>query len=139
MASIITNLLGGGLLQGVSGLINSIRGKNPEDAAKLAEIAEKYQSDIIAADTAARVAQVDVNKAEAASSSLFVAGWRPWIGWVCGGAMFYAYIFQPFAAFVLAAFKVRFDSALLPHLDMTTMMPVLLGMLGLSTMRTYEK
>lgn len=76
MASVVTNLLTGGLLQGVSGLINTIRGKSPEDAEKLAELAAKYQSDILAADQAQRQAQSDVNRAEAANPNMFVAGWR---------------------------------------------------------------
>jgi hypothetical protein len=91
----IGNLVGGGLFQGISGLINTIRGKSPEDAAKLAELAAKYQEDVLAADNAARQAQTDVNKVEAASSSMFVAGWRPFIGWVCGTGLSSSVSSQP--------------------------------------------
>lgn len=136
MASIVTNLLTGGLLQGISGLINSIRGKSPEDAAKLAEIAEKYQSDILAADTASRQAQTDVNKAEASSPSIFVAGWRPFVGWVCGVGFGVQFVIGPLATWAASLFG---RSIVFPSLDMSTLSPLLMGMLGLGAMRTYEK
>lgn len=83
--------------------------------------------------------QLQVNAAEAANQSLFVAGWRPFVGWCCGAAFAYVYILQPFMQFLLVAFKVNFDAAKLPALDIADMMPVLLGMLGLGAMRSYDK
>lgn len=139
MGAIVANLLSGGLLNGVSNLISVIKGKNPGDAEKLAELASKYQSEILAADTAALQAQADINKAEAYSGNLFVAGWRPWIGWVCGAAFAYSFVIQPFLQFGFAAAHSPVDPAAFPKLDLNTMMPVLLGMLGLGGMRTYEK
>ena len=82
------------------------------------------------------LAQLEVNKQEAALRSLFVAGWRPFVGWTCGLALFYTYVAQPIAMFVMAQTG---DLVQLPHLDLSTMMPVLLGMLGLGGLRTYEK
>ena len=82
------------------------------------------------------LAQLEVNKQEAAHSSLFIAGWRPFVGWTCGLALFYTYVAQPIAMFVMAQTG---DLVQLPHLDLSTMMPVLLGMLGLGGLRTYEK
>jgi hypothetical protein len=70
MASTIASLLTGGLFQGINGLIDRIKGKSPEDAAKLAELTEKYQELILSADIQSRQAQADVNKVEAASSSI---------------------------------------------------------------------
>lgn len=81
-------------------------------------------------------AQMQVNAAEAASPSLFVAGWRPAVGWCCTIAMAWSYIVQPVAVFTLAQFDVLVT---LPTLDLSTMMPVLLGMLGMGGLRTYEK
>ena len=81
-------------------------------------------------------AQMQVNAAEAASPSLFVAGWRPAVGWCCTIAMAWSYIVQPVAVFTLAQFNVL---VALPTLDLSTMMPVLLGMLGMGGLRTYEK
>ena len=82
------------------------------------------------------IAQIDVNKQEAAHRSLFVAGWRPFVGWTCGLALFYTYVAQPMAMFIMAQTG---DLVQLPQLDLSTMMPVLLGMLGLGGLRTYEK
>lgn len=81
-------------------------------------------------------AQLEVNKVEAASKSLFVAGWRPFIGWTCGLGMFGNFITIPFANFVLALLSYE---VVIPLVPLETMMPVLMGMLGLGAMRSYEK
>ena len=78
----------------------------------------------------AMLAQLDVNKTEAAHKSLFVSGWRPFIGWVCGVSMGFNFIGLP----LLTAFDV-----VVSPLDLATMMPVLMGMLGLGGLRTFEK
>lgn len=83
--------------------------------------------------------QIAINVAEASSQSTFVAGWRPAVGWCCAAAFAYVYVLQPFMQFLLVAFKVNFDSGKLPTLDIADMMPVLLGMLGLGAMRSYDK
>jgi len=81
--------------------------------------------------------QLDINKAEAASSSTFVAGWRPFIGWVCGGACAWNWIGLSIAKFIaLTFFATTID---LKPADLTEMMPVLLGMLGLAGLRSFEK
>lgn len=80
--------------------------------------------------------QLDVNKAEAGSSSVFVAGWRPFIGWVCGGACAWNWIGLPIAKAGLALAGVALDLA---PADLTEMLPVLMGMLGLGALRTFEK
>ena len=83
------------------------------------------------------LAQIGVNAAEAKSDKLFVAGWRPFIGWVCGSAFAYHFIFQPFVVFILKVSHVAVPD--MPVLSMGDLMPVLLGMLGLGGLRTYEK
>lgn len=83
--------------------------------------------------------QITVDQAEAGSQSTFVAGWRPFVGWACGAAFAYVYIVQPLMQFLLVAFKVNFDLSKMPSLDIADMMPVLLGMLGLGAMRSYDK
>jgi hypothetical protein len=82
------------------------------------------------------LAQLEVNKEEAKSRNVFIAGWRPFIGWTCGLALCWTYILQPIAQFVLAQTGHLID---LPGLDMSAMMPVLLGMLGLGGLRSFEK
>lgn len=81
-------------------------------------------------------AQTDVNKVEASSSSLFVSGWRPFIGWTCGTAFAYHYVLQPFLLFMFALFD---KAIVLPVFSMESLLTVLLGLLGLGGMRTYEK
>ena len=82
------------------------------------------------------LAQLEVNKAEAASSSIFVSGWRPATGWVCVLGMAGNFIVTPFANFVLALLEVQ---VFIPLVPLDTMLPVLLGMLGLGGLRTLEK
>lgn len=88
------------------------------------------------ADQAAMAAQTAVNAAEASNQNVFVAGWRPAIGWSCAGAFSWSYVLAPLASFFSEALG---HPVHLPALDISGMMPVLLGMLGLGTMRTYEK
>ena len=83
--------------------------------------------------------QAAINQQEAASSSLFIAGWRPFLGWTCGGAFAYKFVLQPFLVFILIACHSSFDVKLLPSLDWTEMSTVMFGMLGLGGMRTFEK
>lgn len=83
--------------------------------------------------------QIQTNIAEAANAHVFVSGWRPYVGWACGTAFIYAYIFQPLVQTLLVAFHVKFDPAMLPKLDMSEMSPVLLGMLGLGALRSFDK
>lgn len=81
--------------------------------------------------------QLDVNKAEASNASVFVAGWRPFIGWVCGAALVYHYIVRPMLPWLLAIFGKPVPA--IPPLDMGDLITILLGMLGLGGLRTYEK
>ena len=84
----------------------------------------------------ANLAQIDVNKAEAQHRSIFVAGWRPFIGWICAVAMAYHFILQPIIIFALSANGVDYN---LPEFDMGSLMTVVLGILGLGGMRSFEK
>ena len=84
----------------------------------------------------ANLAQIDVNKAEAASGSIFKGGWRPFVGWVCGVAMLYHFLLQPIIVFTLSAAGITFD---LPQFDMGSLMTILMGLLGLGGLRTFEK
>lgn len=83
------------------------------------------------------LAQIEVNKAEAASGSVFKGGWRPFIGWVCGAAFAYHFVGQPVILFALALYGVEVPD--LPEFDMGTLLTVLGGMLGIGGLRTYEK
>lgn len=109
---------------------------------KMAETdAAKMQQEItmalLSAEMAPVLAQLDINRQEAAHDSIFVAGWRPFVGWVCGAALAYHFIFLPLMTFVIACWKWQVPP--LPVFDMGSLMTILLGMLGLSLSRSYEK
>jgi hypothetical protein len=84
----------------------------------------------------ANMAQLEVNKVEAAHKNMFVAGWRPFVGWCCASALAYHFILQPILVFVLS---ISGYQVALPEFDMSSLLSVLLGMLGLGGMRTIEK
>jgi hypothetical protein len=123
-------------LLGISSIIDSV-GKVAGDL--ITTDKEKMQLEIEnrKLDQAVDMAQIEVNKIEAASSSMFVAGWRPFIGWGCGSAFLYSAMFEPIARFVA---QVGFNyTGAFPQLDTNLTMQVMLGMLGMAGMRSYEK
>ena len=81
--------------------------------------------------------QVEINKEEAKSELIFKSGWRPFIGWTCGSAFAFNFLILPIATMVAAFYGIPFVGV--TPIDLTTMLPVLLGMLGLGGMRTFEK
>lgn len=112
--------------------------KGAADAAKL-ELLRLMQSGEIAqlqADTTAATGQTDVNKVEAASNRLFVAGWRPFVGWTCGAAMAFKYVGGPLLVMLA---QLTGHAITLPTIEAAELLPILLGMLGLGAMRTAEK
>jgi len=98
-------------------------------AHEIATLAERQTHEIAKA-------QIAVNKEEAASHSMFVSGWRPAVGWVCTLGLATNYLFVPVCNFLLT---LNESPITVPPLDLSEMMPVLLGMLGLGGLRTYEK
>ena len=81
--------------------------------------------------------QLEVNKVEAAHPSIFVSGWRPFIGWVCGAALVYNYIVYNFLLWGMVVFKAKVAPP--PAMELETLLPVLFGMLGMGGLRTFEK
>ena len=125
----------------------SILGSLLEPATKLLDkvIEDKDQKNALAHEIATMAerhaqelakGQLEVNKIEAAHKSLFVAGWRPFIGWICGVAMLANFLLIPMANFVL---DLSGSTNTIPLIELETMMPVLMGMLGLGAMRSFEK
>jgi len=84
----------------------------------------------------ANMAQIEVNKVEAQHRTVFVAGWRPFTGWICASALAYHFIIEPIIIFALATQNIQLT---LPTFDMGSLLTVLMGMLGLGGLRTYEK
>ena len=80
--------------------------------------------------------QIKINEVEAAHKNLFVAGWRPFIGWTCGVAIAYAFVGQPIIEWIIALNGLDIES---PKLNVDTLYQLVLAMLGMATLRTYEK
>ncbi|MCX7067323.1 MAG: 3TM-type holin [Methylococcales bacterium] len=120
-----------------SNLITTITNKIAPDAN--IEIQGKINSALteMQNEYASMLAQVEVNKVEAASTSVFVGGWRPAIGWICGAGLAYAAVIEPLGRFIAVVF---FDYAgTFPVLNAEITLQILLGMLGLGGMRSYDK
>ena len=83
------------------------------------------------------LAQIEINKAEAQHRSIFVAGWRPFLGWGLASAMIWHFVLAPIVMFIFAYSGM--EAPELPAFDMDSLMTVLLGMLGLGGLRTFEK
>jgi len=125
------------MLQALIGPVTGLLDKFIEDkdqkarlAHDIATMAEKHAHE-------AAMAQTDINKVEAQHRSIFVAGWRPFIGWTCGVALAYHFVVAPLILF--GAGWAGAEIPELPQFDMDSLMTVLLGMLGLGGMRTFEK
>lgn len=100
------------------------------------DLKEKLEHEIKLEIQKANIAQIEVNKAEALHRTVFVAGWRPFIGWTCGLALAYHFILQPIIVFTMSVNGLDYD---LPEFDMGSLMTIVLGLLGLGGMRSFEK
>jgi|TARA_R110000751_G_scaffold70458_6_gene142954 hypothetical protein len=126
--SLITSLVGP-----VTGLLDKfIEDKDQKSALahEIATMGERHAQESL-------LAQLEINKAEAASGSLFKGGWRPFVGWICGFALLYHFILSPLIIFIVTISGVVIPP--LPEFDMGSLMTVLLGMLGIGGLRTFEK
>ena len=121
---------------GIGGIVQTV-GKVADDLFTSDEERLKAELDSFNAETARLQGQTDVNKIEAASLSLFVAGWRPAIGWICGLSLGYVSIFEPIGRFIA---QVMYGyNGTFPAIDTTITMQILVGMLGLGLYRTMDK
>ena len=97
---------------------------------ELLKLHQQGELALLAQEVALAKAQTDVNQEEAKSTNWFVSGWRPYIGWICGTGLAYQFLVYP----ILIAFQPKIVS-----LDMGTLITLLAGMLGLGTLRSFEK
>ena len=121
------------LIAPVTGLLDKFIEDKDQKAALAHEIAtmsQKHAQEL-------SLAQIEVNKAEAQSGSLFKGGWRPAVGCLCAIAFLYHFLLKDIIMFVCAFAGV--DIPDLPEFDMSTLLTVLGGMLGIGGLRTYEK
>jgi hypothetical protein len=124
-----------GLMEGIGGLATSIRSAitgelSPDARAKLEELA-------IQADSLQTQGQMKINVMEVQHSSIFVAGWRPFIGWVCGIALGWNFVVHPMVTWYMSIWEPLLKQP--PPMDLSQLYPIVLGMLGLGMFRTYEK
>lgn len=121
----------------VAAIKESLQGYKPDDAIALRKLDIEFQEFCLANSIKVDLAQIDVNKEEAKSLNWFVAGWRPFVGWVCGAGLAYVAIVEPLARFLA---QVMFGySGEFPAIDTTLTMQVLIGILGLGALRSTEK
>ena len=126
--SLITSLIGP-----VTGILDRViqdKDQKAQLAHEIATMSDTHAQQVL-------LSQLEINKAEAASGSLFKGGWRPFVGWVCGIAFAYHFVLQPLLIFVLIVFNVNIPD--LPKFDMSTLLTTLGGLLGIGGLRTYEK
>ena len=137
----------------IGGILTSAReaitGKKITDPTELAKIDLQLQT----LAQASRDGQIAINKIEANHKSIFVAGWRPFIGWVCGVALAYAYVLQPIIEWGVSIANITMPQTIIvdgkevitqvlistPVIDTDTLYQLVLALLGMATLRTYEK
>lgn len=135
-----------GLLKGAGEFATSMRTAaplSPEQKLELLSQAAALEKAALEADVAMSAQQVSINAIEAQSDSIFKGGWRPAAGWVCVGGIFYEFLFRPIFPWLISLFAAfagaELDVPAPASLDMTELMGLLMGLLGLGGFRAYEK
>lgn len=104
---------------------------------RLLELQQRGDLERLAADVQLAVGQLEINKVEAAHRSVWTAGWRPGIGWTCGVSLFYEFILRQLLNWVLAVTDPALPT--LPPIEMGALLTILASLLGVGSLRTYEK
>lgn len=102
-----------------------------------AQLKHQTEMELLKTDTLLQQGQIEVNKEEAKSASLFVSGWRPSVGWICSLTLFYNFILYNLLEWIIAIKGLTITSP--PPISAELLYPLLFGMLGLGTMRSFEK
>jgi roadblock/LC7 domain-containing protein len=106
------------------------------DRAAAEKAKAEMEAALVKASNEAALAQVEVNKIEAGHSSVFVAGWRPAIGWVCAAGLAWAFVVAPVASWALMVLGIKAE---LPAIQFDHLFELVLAMLGIGGLRTFEK
>lgn len=134
--SLITDILSGGaegVFKGIGSLAKDIRiAITGKDSEKIAEAEAK----LLELEFMSEKAQSDINMFEAQHKSLFVAGWRPFIGWICGLGVFYHFIGFSLMEWCIRVFGLDIEP---PKIDTDGLMSLVIALLGMGGLRTYEK
>lgn len=117
--------------------------KQAEEQRKLAELAQSGDLERLKAHVNLMLGQIEINKTEAQHKSVFVAGWRPFIGWVGGIALTYQFVLYPLLLWMWSIYAVKgvIPEGVIPPpiLDTGALWTILTGMLGIGAMRSYDK
>ena len=116
------------LIQPVSDILD----KSVADKDLKTKLSHELEKEIISLNKA----QLEVNKVEAKHNNIFVSGWRPFIGWCCGLSLAYHFILEPVIQYILIVNGIQFET---PEFDFSQLSTIVMAMLGMSTLRTYEK
>lgn len=124
-------------IEAITGVVTKVLDKFVPDAKDRLEAEQLVLKSLLTASDA----QIEVNKVEAASTNLFVSGWRPFVGWVCGGSLAYAAVGYSFLQWLvdMTAVLTATPVPAIPKPDTTITLEILMGMLGMGAFRTYEK
>ena len=128
----MTNIVSAGL-----DLVDTFISKFVKDKDLVVQLKASARSEEFQGQIKLLAGQMEINKIEASSSSMFVAGWRPYVGWVCGIALTYTYVLYPILQFIVAV--TMENPPVLPEVEAISLMPILMGMLGLGAMRSHDK
>jgi len=115
---------------------NAVAGMTPADMVKMKQLDDQFKVQMAQQGISLQLAQIGTNTEEAKNTNWFVAGWRPFVGWVGATGLLYAAFIQPLMQFIAT---VNGYHGGFPVLDTTITMQVLFGLLGIGGMRTYEK
>ena len=124
------------LLGPITKTVETVVDRLVEDKNKAMEMKLEMMKELQTGGLAQIAGQLEINKIEAAHGSVFVSGWRPFIGWVCGAALAFQYVFSPIMMYVSNAFGLEIPAP--PTLG-ENLYELVLGMLGMGAMRTFEK
>lgn len=123
------------IISGVSPIIGKLLDLIPDkNARQRAELEMQAALMKYAAEQGAQ--QSAINQAEAANPNLFVAGWRPMIGWTCASAFAFIYVLSPLVSWVAGIYGASIP---MPKFDVDALMSLTMGMLGLGAMRSFDK
>ena len=125
------------MLQALIGPVTGLLDQFIEDKDQKARLAHEIATMAQRHAQERALAQTETNREEAKHKSVFVAGWRPFIGWTCGVALAWHFVLAPLVLFIAGWSGVQLPT--LPEFDMDSLMTVLVGMLGLGAFRSYEK
>ena len=124
-----------GLANLVGPLVNQFVDRIPNGNER-ARAKEQLEQGLVDAANEVMLAQTRINEAEASHKSVFVAGWRPFIGWVCGAGICWSMVVSPIFQWAINMFG---DGSELPTVDTSYLMELVTAMLGMSGLRTFEK